>query len=209
MNNASRYFLDRFIPAHWIQANGNLRPAIRITILAAAYLSLAAYLFLVRGQPLICECGYVKLWENEIMSGGNSQHVADWYTLSHFLHGVLIVLIWRILFPRLPMRFAFLAGVVTAVSWEVIEHTDYVLDRFREATISFGYHGDSVLNSVMDSIFMSIGLYTATLLRRRNIIILFLTVELVSAVFARDSLILSTLMLLYPIETVKTWQLDR
>ena len=118
-------------------------------------------------------------------------------------------MLWRFLFPRLPMRYAFLAGVVTAVSWEVIEHTEFVLNRFREATISFGYRGDSVLNSMMDSIFMSIGLYTATLLRLRNIIILFLTVELISASFARDSLILSTLMLLYPIESVKTWQMGR
>ena len=201
-------YLDRHIPSSWIQSNGNLRPRIRIAILAAAYLSLGTYLYF-HGQPLICECGYVKLWENEIQSGGNSQHVADWYTLSHFLHGVLIVMLWRFLFPRLPMRYAFLAGVVTAVSWEVIEHTEFVLNRFREATISFGYRGDSVLNSMMDSIFMSIGLYTATLLRLRNIIILFLTVELISASFARDSLILSTLMLLYPIESVKTWQMGR
>jgi hypothetical protein len=180
-----------------------------LSILAIAYLLLGAYLYFVRGQPLICECGYVKLWENEIMSSGNLQHVADWYTLSHFLHGVLIVLVWRVLFLKLPMRYAFLAGVVTAVSWEAIEHTEYVLNRFREATILFGYRGDSVLNSMMDSIFMWIGLYTATLLRLRNIIVLFLTVELVSTVFARDSLALSTLMLLYPIETVKTWQLGR
>jgi len=195
-------------PTTWIQANGNLIPQVRLPMLFVAYVALGAYLFWI-GQPLICECGYIKIWENEIISSGNSQHIADWYTLSHFLHGVLIVMLWRFLFPRLPMRYAFLAGVVTAVSWEVIEHTEFVLNRFREATISFGYRGDSVLNSMMDSIFMSIGLYTATLLRLRNIIILFLTVELISASFARDSLILSTLMLLYPIESVKTWQMGR
>ena len=195
-------------PTTWIQANGNLIPQVRLPMLFVAYVALGAYLFWI-GQPLICECGYIKIWENEIISSGNSQHIADWYTLSHFLHGVLIVMIWRIFFPRLPMRYAFLAGIVTAISWEVIEHTEYVLSRFREATISLGYHGDSVLNSVSDSIFMSLGLYTATRLTLKHVIALFIFIEIISATFARDSLTLSTLMLLHPIESVKEWQMKR
>ena len=196
------------IPTTWIQANGNLVPRVRLLLLFVAYVSMGAYLYF-QGQPLICECGYIKIWENEIMSSGNSQHIADWYTLSHFLHGVLIVLIWRLFFPKLPMRYAFLIGIVTAVSWEVIEHTDYVLERFREATISLGYFGDSVLNSVADAIFMSIGLYTATRLRLAHIFVVFFVLEVISATFARDSLLLSTLMLVHPVEEVKTWQMDR
>lgn len=195
-------------PPHWIQANGNLRPHIRITMLAIAYIAMGIFLFW-KGQPLICECGYIKLWENDIMSNGNSQHIADWYTLSHFLHGTLIVLAWRLFFPKLPMRYAFIAGIFTAVTWEVVEHLDIVMERFREQTVSLGYWGDAVINSVADATFMSLGLYTATRLKIKHILAVILTFEIISATFARDSLILSTVMLIYPIEPIKEWQLNR
>jgi hypothetical protein len=190
-------------PAKWIQKNGNIVPHIRIIILAIAYSGLGLYLF-IHGQPLICPCGYVEFWGT---GSGLSQQIADWYSLSHFLHGMLIVLIWRVFFPKVPMRYAFLAGIVTAVSWEVIEHTNYVMERFRQDTASTGYYGDAVINSMSDATIMSIGLYIATRLRIYHILIVFAVLEIVGLLAYRDSLILSTIMLIHPIEAIKVWQL--
>ena len=75
-------------------------------------------------QPLICSCCEVWLWISNIFDGGNSQHIADWYTLSHILHGVLIALMGRLAFPKLGFGPLFLAAIVTGIGWEVIEHTD-------------------------------------------------------------------------------------
>lgn len=192
----------------WVQRNGNFVPQVRILLLFITFTSMGAYLYW-QGQPLICECGYIKLWENEIISSGNSQHIADWYTPSHFLFGILIGLAWKILFPKMPLRYAFLVSAIAAVTWEIAEHTDYVLERFREATISLGYYGDSVLNSMADAIFQAIGFYAATRLRVQHIIVVILVLEILAATYARDSLILSTLMLIHPVDSIKTWQMNR
>ena len=84
------------------------------------------------GQPLICACGVVKFWVPQVFSPDNSQHIADWYTFSHILHGVLVVLAARLLAPRLPFAILFWIAVITGVGWEVVEHTEWVLSKFRD-----------------------------------------------------------------------------
>lgn len=158
------------------------------------------------GQPLICTCGEVKLWVGSIYDSGNSQHIADWYTASHILHGVLIALIGRLAFPRLGFGPLFLAAIFTGVAWEIIEHTDFVLDAFRATTINQGYHGDSVLNAVADYIWMLGGFLMAYALRTPMVLVSIAVLELSAALIARDSLALSTLMLIYPIDSVGAWQ---
>lgn len=158
------------------------------------------------GQPLICTCGEVKLWIGSIFDSGNSQHIADWYTLSHILHGVLIAFLGRLLFPRISFEALFLTAIVTGIGWEVIEHTDWVLEAFRATTVNQGYYGDSVLNAVADYIFMMIGFFSAYMLRNGIVISGIAALELSAAFIARDSLALSTLMLIYPVEAVESWQ---
>jgi len=158
------------------------------------------------GQPLICTCGEVKLWIGSIYNSGNSQHIADWYTASHILHGVLIVLVGRLVFPRVGFGPLFLTAIITGVGWEVIEHTDFVLDAFRATTINQGYHGDSVLNAVADYIWMLGGFFVAYALRTPIVLGLVAVLELSAVFIARDSLALSTLMLIYPIDSVGAWQ---
>lgn len=158
------------------------------------------------GQPMICTCGEVQLWIGSIYDSGNSQHIADWYTASHILHGVLIVLVGRVLFPRVGFGPLFLTAIITGVGWEVIEHTDFVLDAFRATTINVGYHGDSVLNAVADYIWMLGGFFTAYALRTPIVLGLVAVLELSAAFIARDSLALSTLMLIYPLDSVEAWQ---
>lgn len=158
------------------------------------------------GQPLICSCGDVKLWVGSIFDSGNSQHIADWYTMSHVLHGVLIAFLGRLVFPKLGFAPLFLVAIVTGIGWEILEHTPWVLDAFRATTINAGYQGDSVLNSVMDYIWMMGGFFAAYKMRVPSVLAMVAALELSAAFIARDSLTLSTLMLVYPVDAVGDWQ---
>lgn len=158
------------------------------------------------GQPLICTCGDIKLWVPSIFDGGNSQHIADWYTLSHILHGVLVALLGRIFFLKLGFEPLFLAAIVTGITWEVIEHTNWVLYAFRATTINVGYLGVSVLNAVSDYIFMMGGFFAAYTLRIPMVIIGVLGLELTAGLIGRDNLTLSTIQLIAPIDAINDWQ---
>jgi hypothetical protein len=158
------------------------------------------------GQPLICTCGTIKLWVGSIFDGGNSQHIADWYTLSHILHGVLFAMIGRLVLPRVSWNVLFLIAITTGIFWEVIEHTNWVLDAFRATTVNQGYVGDSVLNAVADYLWMLGGFFAATALRTGYVVALVVALELTAALVGRDSLVLTTLMLVYPVEAVNDWQ---
>ena len=158
------------------------------------------------GQPPICTCGYVQLWVNSIFSSGNSQHIADWYTLSHIVHGLLIAPLARLLFPRLAFTWVYLAAIVTGAGWEIVEHTPWVLDQFRATTLNQGYLGDSVLNAVMDYVFMMSGFFAGAFLSGRLVLVLIAFLEITAATVARDSLILETIMLIYPVEAIEEWQ---
>lgn len=158
------------------------------------------------GQPVICTCGQVKLWVGSIFDSGNSQHIADWYTLSHILHGVLIALGGRILFPRLGFNALFAVAIITGIGWEIVEHTNFVLEAFRSTTVNQGYTGDSVLNAVSDYIWMMGGFFAAIAMRTLSVVGMVAALELTAALVARDSLALSTLMLVYPLQSVENWQ---
>lgn len=177
-----------------------------LNILAVAGFFVIGLTLWAWGQPLICSCGEVKLWVHSIFDGGNSQHIADWYTLSHILHGVLIALIGRLVFPRLGFEPLFLVAIVTGVGWEVIEHTNWVLDAFRATTINAGYLGDSVLNAVSDYLFMMAGFFTAYHLRIPLVLLGVVGLELIAGFFGRDNLTLSTIQLIAPIEAIDDWQ---
>lgn len=158
------------------------------------------------GQPLICTCGYVRFWIGSIFSSGNSQHIADWYTLSHITHGALMVLLWRWLAPRVSYNWPFSLAIVTGVGWEIIEHTDWVLNAFRATTINQGYVGDSVLNATADYLWMLGGFFAAAHLRTAYVLFAILTLELGAAFIARDSLTLTTIMVFFNVEAIDSWQ---
>lgn len=158
------------------------------------------------GQPLICTCGYVKLWEGLIWASGNSQHIADWYTLSHVLHGVLIILLGRLFGGRLSYEVLLILAIVTGVGWEIVEHTDWVLGKFREATVYQGYLGDSVLNAVMDYVWMWCGFFVARALPTYGVFVMVAIMEVVAALVGRDCLTLTTMQLIYPLEAIDTYQ---
>jgi hypothetical protein len=158
------------------------------------------------GQPLICRCGYVRFWVGSVFSNENSQQIADWYTLSHMVHGMLIILVGRLLFPRASVSALFVVAIVTGVSWEIVEHTDMVLNRFRATTLYQGYVGDSVLNAVSDYLWMLGGFFVANALPTVWVIVSIAILEITAAVTARDSLVLTTIMVVHPIEAISEWQ---
>ena len=158
------------------------------------------------GQPLVSKSGEFHLWVNSIWSGENSQQVADWYTLSHILHGMLIALLGKALVGRPRLAPVYLVAIATGTAWEIVEHTDWVLDQFRDSTIYQGYVGDTVLNAVMDYLFMLTGFWTAWALRPLWAVALALALELGSAAFARDSLALSTLNFFFDVPWLDAWQ---
>ena len=127
----------------------------RTTLIVAGIILAAALALYLMGHPLICKCGYVKLWHFDVVSAENSQHLIDWYTPSHLIHGFLFYgAFW--LCRGLPLSFAMrlILAVVIEAAWEVIENTDFVINHYREMTISLDYYGDSVINSVSDILVM-------------------------------------------------------
>ena len=158
------------------------------------------------GRTPICTCGYVKLFEPVVNSPGNSQHLADWYTPSHIIHGFIFYGIAHLLFRGRPLAARLLFAILIESGWELLENSPLIIDRYRTATISLDYYGDSILNSAMDTIFMVVGFFFA----RRMPVLVTLAVAIVFELFTgwliRDNLTLNVLMLVYPLDAVKAWQ---
>ncbi len=185
----------------------------RTTILVSIGIAIAAVLILlVMGRPPICECGDIKLWHGDINSAGNSQHIADWYTPSHIIHGPIFYALGWLLFVKWKIggESAFRWGLPLAVfleaAWEVLENTPMVIERFRSVTANWGYSGDSVLNSFADIGWMAFGFWLAMKLPVKVTVVLAVFMELLAAYVVRDGLTLTVIMLLFPIEAIAEWQ---
>jgi len=158
------------------------------------------------GQPLTSTSGEVHLWVNSIWSRENSQQVADWYSLSHMIHGMLIALIGKALIRWTGFAPIYLVAIVTGVGWEILEHTDFVLDRFRTVTLYQGYLGDTVLNATMDYIFMMGGFFFASWARSLWTGAMIVGMEVGAALIARDNLTLTTINTIHPVAAIQAWQ---
>ncbi len=173
---------------------------------AAAFLIVQIVTLALMGRIPICECGYVKLFEPGVNTAGNSQHISDWYTPSHIIHGFLFYWLAIVVLPRASFGARLTLAVVVEAAWELLENSPIIIDRYRTATMAIGYQGDSILNSAMDTVAMVLGFLFAARAPVWLTVVLAIGFEVATAIVIRDNLTLNVLMLVWPVEAVKVWQ---
>ncbi|HLD35078.1 MAG TPA: DUF2585 domain-containing protein [Patescibacteria group bacterium] len=177
-------------------------------ILGFALIIAHALILYFMGQVLICRCGYVKLWHGITFSSENSQHLSDWYTFSHIIHGFAFYgLTWLLGRKRAwSIGLMLLLSLGAEIAWEIFENTDFVINRYREVTISLDYYGDSVINSIFDVLFMAFGFGMAAYFPVWSIVALTIFLEIFVGYLIRDNLTLNIIMLIYPMDWILRWQ---
>ena len=169
---------------------------------------LAGGVYQLRNQGRLwqCSCDYVLLWTNEYWGRNTSQHLLDPASFTHVLHGFVLcgLLAWAV--PRISLVWRLWLAVSIEVLWEVLENSEFVIQRYREGTAAFGYHGDTIVNSAGDVLATGLGLVLARRLGFRRALAVFVAVEVALAFWIRDGLLLNVLMLVYPIDAVEAWQ---
>ena len=175
-------------------------------LLASASTAATAIILYTMGQPLICKCGYVKLWHGVVFSSENSQHLSDWYTPSHIIHGIRLFGFFTLILRKASINVRLALSLVVECAWEILENTDMIINRYRESTISLDYFGDSVINSSADILAMVVGFFLAARLPVWASVAIIIVFEATTIWLIRDGLALNILMLVWPIEAVKAWQ---
>jgi hypothetical protein len=178
----------------------------RTWLLALAILAAVTALELAMGRNPICTCGAVDLWVGARDSPRTSQMLADWYSLSHVVHGLLFYAALWLVFRRMPVDGRFLIALLIEAAWEVTENTPMVIDRYRATTAAIGYTGDSVVNSLSDVLMMAFGFLIARKLPVRTSVLLLILLELVPLYVIRDNLTLNVLALIAPNQAIQAWQ---
>jgi hypothetical protein len=161
-----------------------------------------------QGRVWWCQEGDRSLVSIKVGSPHNSQHVFDPYSLSHALHGILFYGAFWLLRTRIGFRWRLVGATAVEVFWELLENSPIIISRYRAATISLGYEGDSIINSLGDVLSYAIGFFAASRLGLWRSVALFMAIELAMLLLMRDNLALNVLMLLWPIDAIRRWQTE-
>jgi len=176
-------------------------------LVITAILLFTAIQLQIQGRLWWCSCGYLLLWAGDIWSADNSQHLFDPYTFTHILHGVVFFWLLAWLAPRLSVMWRFVIAVSIEALWEIIENSAFIIDRYRAVTAALGYNGDTIINSLSDILMCGLGFWLTFYLGFRRSLVLFVVMEIVLLIWIRDSLILNVLMLVYPVDAIRAWQM--
>ena len=159
------------------------------------------------GQPLICACGYITFYVHDIMSAQMSQQLFDWYTFSHIIHGFIFYAVLKVCFPRMSTGVRLLLSMGIEIGWEIAENTPWVINAYREQALAQGYVGDSIINSVFDTLAMMFGFVFARRMPIAVTIGLAILFEVAVALVIRDNLTLNILNFIYPFDFINEWQI--
>ena len=176
------------------------------TPIVLGIITLQGLILLAMGRVPMCTCGTIKLWHGVVNSSENSQHIFDWHSFTHVLHGIWLYLLTWLVLPRAPVVLRLVLAVFLEGAWEVLENTNFVIERYRASTISLDYYGDSIVNSVSDTFTMMFGFLLARMLPVWGTIAVIVAIELTLGYLIRDNLFFNILMLIYPLDGVKAWQ---
>jgi hypothetical protein len=175
-------------------------------VIGACIVALQAAILLAMGQPPICACGTIKVWHGIVLSDENSQQLTDWYTFSHVIHGFGFYLLLWLIAPRTSFGLRLVLAIGLEAGWEILENSPIIIDRYRQQALAQGYTGDSVINSVSDTLAMALGFVLARILPVWVTVALTLAMELFVGFVIRDNLMLNIIQLIYPSETISNWQ---
>jgi hypothetical protein len=213
-NLPSSYRLSSSLPAY-VMLEPMSRPGFAIPrlslrmglLICLGIVAAAAGVLYAMGRIPMCKCGTIKLWYGGRGDSEMSQHLTDWYSYSHVLHGIIFYWLLSIVAKgRLSVAARMVIAMGIEAGWEIFENTPFIINRYRAQTVSRDYFGDSIVNSVGDMLSMLAGFLLASRLPAWVTVFLLIATEVLLLALIRDNLTLNVIMLIHPVEWIRQWQ---
>jgi Protein of unknown function (DUF2585) len=177
-------------------------------LISLGIVAVAAGILYAMGRIPMCKCGTIKLWHGGRGDADMSQHLSDWYSYSHVLHGIIFYWLLSVVAKgRLSVAARMAIAMGIEAGWEIFENTSFIINRYRAQTMSRDYYGDSIVNSVGDMLAMLVGFLLAWRLPAWVTVLLLIATEVILLALIRDNLTLNVIMLIHPVEWIKQWQM--